>query len=104
MEKNLAVHGGKPVRETYLSYGKQYIDEKDIEEVVKVLKGDYLTTGPSIDEFEKKVATYVGAKYGVALSNGTAALHAACYAAGIHDNDEVLVSSITFVASANCFP
>ncbi|MDU6036796.1 MAG: UDP-4-amino-4,6-dideoxy-N-acetyl-beta-L-altrosamine transaminase [Clostridium butyricum] len=102
MEKNLAVHGGKPVRETYLSYGKQYIDEKDIEEVVKVLKGDYLTTGPSIDEFEKKVATYVGAKYGVALSNGTAALHAACYAAGIHDNDEVLVSSITFVASANC--
>lgn len=102
MEKKLAVHGGKPVRETYLSYGKQYIDEKDIEEVVKVLRGDYLTTGPYVKEFEDKVAEYVGVKYAVALSNGTAALHAACYAAGIQDDDEVLVSSITFAASANC--
>jgi perosamine synthetase len=98
----LAINGGKPVRETYLSYGKQYIDEKDIEAVVNLLKGDYLTTGPTVGEFENKVANYVGAKYGVAVSNGTAALHMACFAAGIGTGDEVLVPAITFAASSNC--
>ncbi|WP_346887108.1 UDP-4-amino-4,6-dideoxy-N-acetyl-beta-L-altrosamine transaminase [Clostridium sp. UBA1056] len=98
----LAINGGKSIRETYLTYGRQNIDEEDIEAVVNVLKGDYLTTGPSVSEFEKKVAKYVGAKYAVAVSNGTAALHMACYAAGIKEGDEVIVSPITFAASANC--
>lgn len=98
----LAINGGAPVREEYLSYGKQTIDDKDIDMVINVLKGEYLTTGPSVSEFEKKVAEYVGAKYAVAVSNGTAALHMACYAAGIGPGDEVLIPGITFAASANC--
>lgn len=98
----LAINGGKPIRETYLTYGRQNLDEEDIESVVKVLKGDYLTTGPSVKEFEEKIADYVGAKYAVAVSNGTAALHMACYAAGIKKGDEVIVPAITFAASANC--
>lgn len=101
MEK-LAIQGGKPVRSAYLPYGKQWIDDKDIESVISVLKGDYLTTGPTVKEFEEKVADYVGAKYGVAVANGTAALHMACFAAGISEGDEVIISSITFAASANC--
>lgn len=98
----LAIHGGKPVRDKYLSYGKQWIDENDIEAVVNILKGDYLTTGPTVKKFEEKVAEYVGAKYAVAVSSGTAALHMACFAAGLKEGDEVIVSPITFVASANC--
>ncbi|MBD7915651.1 UDP-4-amino-4,6-dideoxy-N-acetyl-beta-L-altrosamine transaminase [Clostridium sp. Sa3CUN1] len=98
----LAIDGGSPVRDTYLAYGRQYIDNKDIEVVVELLKGDYLTTGPTVSEFENKVANYVGAKYGVAVSNGTAALHMACHAAGIGPGDEVLVPAITFAASSNC--
>jgi UDP-4-amino-4,6-dideoxy-N-acetyl-beta-L-altrosamine transaminase len=97
----LAIFGGKPIRDTYLSYGKQTVDESDIQAVVDVLKGDYLTTGPFVKEFENKVASYVGAKYAVAVSNGTAALHMACFAAGIKDGDEVIVSPMTFAASAN---
>ncbi|AMC01347.1 UDP-4-amino-4-deoxy-L-arabinose--oxoglutarate aminotransferase [Aerococcus viridans] len=96
-----AILGGKPIRDTYLSYGKQTVDESDIQAVVDVLKGDYLTTGPFVKEFEEKVADYVGAKYAVAVSNGTAALHMACFAAGIKEGDEVIVSSMTFAASAN---
>jgi UDP-4-amino-4,6-dideoxy-N-acetyl-beta-L-altrosamine transaminase len=97
----LAIYGGKPVRGTYLSYGKQTIDENDIQAVINVLKGDYLTTGPCVKEFEEKVANYVGAKYAVAVSNGTAALHMACSAAGIKEGDEVIVSPMTFAASSN---
>lgn len=97
----LAILGGKPTRDTYLSYGKQTVDESDIQAVVDVLKGDYLTTGPFVKEFEDKVANYVGAKYAVAVSNGTAALHMACFAAGIKKGDEVIVSPMTFAASAN---
>lgn len=99
---NLVINGGKSVRNTYLSYGKQTIDDSDIESVVEVLKGNYLTTGPVVEQFEKKVAEYVGVKYAVAVSNGTAALHMACYAAGIGEGDEVIVPAITFAASANC--
>lgn len=101
MEK-LAINGGKPVRENYLAYGKQYIDDEDIESVVNLLKGDFLTTGPTVTEFENLIADYVGTKYAVAVSNGTAALHMACNAAGIQEGDEVLVSAITFAASSNC--
>jgi perosamine synthetase len=89
-------------RETYLPYGKQWLDNEDIEAVIKVLKSDYLTTGPSVSEFEKAVAKYVGSKYAVAFSNGTAALHGACFAAGISHGDEVITTPLTFAASANC--
>lgn len=98
----LAIHGGRPVRNDFLPYGRQWLEEDDIEAVVNVLKSDYLTTGPKISEFERRLAAYVGAKYAVAFSNGTAALHAACFAAGIKIGDEVVTTPMTFAASANC--
>lgn len=85
-----------------IPYGKQWIQEDDIKAVVDVLRSDFLTTGPKVPEFERIVADYVGAKYAVAVSNGTAALHVACLAAGITDGDEVITTPITFAASANC--
>lgn len=85
-----------------IPYGRQTIDDADIEAVVKALKSDFLTTGPLIEQFEQKVAAYTGAKYAVAIANGTAALHAACFAAGIAEGDEVITTPITFAASANC--
>lgn len=102
MAKKLAIQGGKPVRETYLPYGRQFIDDDDVKKVVQVLKSDFLTTGPEIYKFEQKVSDYVGANYCVAFANGTAALHAACAAAGVKKNDEVITTPMTFVASANC--
>ncbi|MDQ0221213.1 UDP-4-amino-4,6-dideoxy-N-acetyl-beta-L-altrosamine transaminase [Peribacillus cavernae] len=92
----------KKLRVSYLPYGKQMIDEEDIQAVLNVLRGDYLTTGPHINQFEKAMANYVGAKYAVAFSNGTAALHGACFAAGISKGDEVITTPMTFAASANC--
>ncbi|MGJ9459585.1 UDP-4-amino-4,6-dideoxy-N-acetyl-beta-L-altrosamine transaminase [Oceanobacillus sp. CF4.6] len=86
----------------FIPYGRQSIDDEDIQAVVDVLKSDYLTTGPAVDNFEKKVANYVGVKYAVAFSNGTAALHSACFAADIGVGDEVITTPMTFVASANC--
>lgn len=86
----------------YIPYGRQSVDEKDIQAVMEVLQSDYLTTGPKVAEFEKKVADYVGAKYAVAVSNGTAALHISCLAAGISEGDEVITTPITFAASSNC--
>lgn len=85
-----------------IPYGRQTIEEDDIQAVVDVLRSDYLTTGPKISEFEKMVADYVGAKYAVAISNGTSALHAACFAAGIQAGDEVITTPLTFAASTNC--
>lgn len=102
MTDELAIHGGKPVRQKILPYGRQWLDEADSEAVLEVLKGDFLTTGPMLERFEQAVAAYVGAKYGVAFANGTAALHGAAYAAGINRGDEVITSPMTFVASANC--
>lgn len=84
-----------------IPYGKQYIDEDDIRAVAEVLKGDYLTTGPKSAEFERAVCDYTGAKYAVSIANGTAALHAACYAAGIGAGDEVITTPLTFAATAN---
>lgn len=92
----------QPIRDSYLAYGRQWIDDEDIQSVVDVLKGDYLTTGPTINKFEQALADYVGAKYAVAFSNGTAALHGACFAAGIGEGDEVITTPMTFAASANC--
>ena len=85
-----------------IPYGRQTVEEDDIQAVVDVLRSDYLTTGPKIAEFEKMVADYVGAKYAVAISNGTSALHAACFAAGIQPEDEVITPPLTFAASSNC--
>ena len=85
-----------------IQYGRQTIEEDDIQAVVDVLRSDYLTTGPKIAEFEKMVADYVGAKYAVAISNGTSALHAACFAARIQPGDEVITTPLTFAASSNC--
>ena len=88
-------------RDTFLSYGKQTIEEDDIAAVVETLRSPFLTQGPKVEEFEQAVADYVGAKYAVAFSNGTTALHGACYAAGISDGDEVITTPITFVATSN---
>ena len=83
-------------------YGRQCIDEVDIAAVVAVLKSDYVTCGPNVAAFEKMICDYTGAKYCVAVANGTAALHIAALAAGIKNDDEVITSPITFLASANC--
>lgn len=101
MEK-LALFGGEPVRKQLLPYAKQEIGAADIKAVVQVLASDYITTGPAVDEFEKMFAKKVEAKYAVAVSSGTAALHAACFAAGLQPGDEVITTPITFAASANC--
>ncbi len=97
-----AICGGKPIRGTKIFYGHQYIDDADIQAVVEVLKSDYLTCGPKIEELEKKLCAVTGAKYAVVCSNGTAALHMACQAAGIGAGDEMITTPITFAASANC--
>lgn len=101
MEK-LAIHGGTPVREKKIFYGRQCIEDDDIEAVTDVLKSDYLTCGPKVDELERALCDYTGAGYAAAVSNGTAALHCACIAAGIGPGDEVITTPITFAASANC--
>lgn len=100
--EQLAFFGGKPVRDTKLFYGHQYIDDADIAAVTRVLKSDYLTCGPAITELEEKLCKVTGAKYAVVCSNGTAALHIACQAAGVTEGDEVITTPITFAASANC--
>jgi len=85
-----------------IPYGKQSIDKSDTKAVVDVLNSEFLTTGPKINEFEKSFARFVGAKYAIAVSNGTAALHQACLAAGLKNGDELITSPMTFAASANC--
>lgn len=101
MEK-LAIQGGTPVKTKKIFYGRQWIDEADVEVVSNVLRGDYLTCGPYVTEMERALESYTGAKYAVAVSNGTAALHCACIAAGVGPGDEVITTPITFAASANC--
>jgi perosamine synthetase len=100
--KNLAIDGGTPIRSTMLPYGRQWIGEDDIEAVVRVLQSDWITTGPSVAAFEEAFAAKVGSRYAIAVTSGTAALHAAAFAAGIKPGDEVLVPPMTFAASANC--
>lgn len=85
-----------------IPYGKQDIDEEDIAAVVEALKSDFLTQGPKIKEFEEKFAYYVGAKYAVAVANGTAALHLCAMALNVKTGDKVITTPITFAASANC--
>lgn len=100
--ETLALYGGKPASSRFLGYGHQSIDEDDIAAVVDTLKGDYLTCGPVTESFEEALKQATKARFVTAVSNGTAALHVACMAAGIKPGDEVIVSSITFAASANC--
>lgn len=98
---SLALHGGTPVREQLLPYGRHDIDEADVAAVVDVLRSDWLTSGPAVEEFEAAVARVAGTTHAVAVSSGTAALHAAMFALGIGPGDEVIVSPMTFAASAN---
>jgi perosamine synthetase len=87
---------------TPLPYGRQSIDDDDVQAVADALRSPWLTTGPKVAEFERAFAAFVGAREAVAVSNGTAALHAAVYALGIGPGDEVIVTPLTFAASANC--
>ena len=98
----LAVDGGTPVRETLLPYGRQSIAEDDIQDVVDVLRSDWLTTGPKVGEFEEALAARVGAKHAVSFSSGTSALHGAAFAAGLKPGDEAITTPMTFAATANC--
>jgi len=102
MAQKLAIDGGKPIRTELLPYGHQWIDEEDIKAVSEVLHSDWITQGPKVAEFEEEFAKYVGAHYAVAVNSGTAALHAACFAAQIEKGNEAITTPITFVASANC--
>ena len=92
----LAIHGGAPVRREMLPYARQSLDEDDINAVLEVLRSDWLTTGPQVAAFEQDFAAFVGAREAVAVSSGTAALHAAMHAAGIGPGDEVIVPALTF--------
>jgi perosamine synthetase len=98
----LALHGGRPVRSTLLPYGRHVIGEDDIRAVVKVLRSDWITTGPKIAEFEKAFAARVKARYAVCFSSGTAALHGAVLATRAGPGDEAIVPTLTFCATANC--
>ena len=86
----------------HLGYGRQSIDRADVEAVVAVLQSDFLTQGPAVERFEAALAERVGARHAVVVSNGTAALHLACLAAGIGTGELGVTSAITFAASANC--
>lgn len=101
MEK-LAIQGGEPVRKEKIYYGKQWVSEEDIQAVAEVLRSDYITCGPKVSEAERLLEKYTGAKHAVVVSNGTAALHCACIAAGVGPGDEVITTPLTFAASANC--
>lgn len=98
----LAIHGGKPVRRAMLPYGRQSLHEEDVAAVVNVLRSDWLTTGPKVDEFEERFAEWIGAKHAVTVCSGTAALHTAAFAAGLQPGDEAVTTPLTFCATANC--
>jgi perosamine synthetase len=102
MGERLALEGGTPVRARLLPYGRQHVDDDDIRAVVDVLRSDWLTTGPKVADYEEAFAASVGARFAIAVSSGTAGLHAAAFAAGLGPGDEVITTPLTFVASANC--
>ena len=84
-----------------ISYGRQWINDDDINEVVNVLKGDWLTMGPTVSAFEESLASYAGVKHAVTFSSGTAALHGAMYAAGLTEGDYAITTALTFTATSN---
>ncbi len=102
MSGKLAINDGTPVRTEFLPYGHQWIDTKDIKAVTDVLKTDWITQGSTVNEFERVVSQYCHAKYAVAFSSGTAALHGAAFAAGISKEHDIITTPITFVADGNC--
>jgi perosamine synthetase len=102
MTEKLALEGGTPVRGEVLPYGRQWIDDEDVDAVVQVLRSHWLTTGPVVGQFEEALARFTGAGHAVAVSSGTAALHAAMHALRIGPGDEVVVPTLTFAASSNC--
>lgn len=101
MEK-LAIEGGDPVRKEVIYYGRQWVDEDDVRAIVDTVTSNFITCGPKVKRIEEALAIYTKAKYAVVVSNGTAALHCACIAAGIGPGDEVITTPLTFAASANC--
>ncbi|HKM49256.1 MAG TPA: UDP-4-amino-4,6-dideoxy-N-acetyl-beta-L-altrosamine transaminase [Terriglobales bacterium] len=100
--ETLAMQGGTPVRGKLLPYGRQSLDDADVQAVVEVLKSDWLTTGPKVGEFEERFAAWIGVRHAVSFSSGTAALHAAAFAAGLGPGDEAITTPMTFCATANC--
>lgn len=100
--QTLAIDGGSPVRASFLPYGRQSVEEADVQAVVEVLRSEWLTTGPKVGEFEEAFAARVGAPHAVSFSSGTAALHAASFAAGLKAGDEAVTTPLTFAATANC--
>lgn len=100
--KELAINGGKPVRSTLLPYGRQSMEEEDICAVSEVLRSDWLTTGPNVAAFEEDFAKRCDAKFAIAFSSGTAALHGTAFAAGIGPGDETITTPLTFCATSNC--
>src|ERR1035441_1869336 len=100
--ETLALHGDRPIWERLLPYGRQSVEDADVQAVVKVLKSDWLTTGPNVGEFEERFAAWIGARHAVSFSSGTAALHGAAFAAGLGPGDEAITTPITFCATANC--
>lgn len=98
----LAVDGGAAVRSTLVPYGRQVIEDDDVAAVVDALRSDWLTTGPLVERFEEHLAERTGARFAVVMSSGTAALHAAAFAAGIRPGDSAIVPALTFAATANC--
>ena len=102
MSTRPAAHRRQAVRDRLLPYGHQQIDQEDINAVVEVLRSDWITTGPKVAEFEEAFAAYVGSKYAVSFSSGTAALHGASFAAELGPGDEAITTPMTFCATANC--
>jgi perosamine synthetase len=102
LDQKPAIDSGQPGRQRPLPYGRQSVDGDDLAAVIEVLSSDWLTTGPRVEEFERVFAEFVGAREAVAVSSGTAALHAAMYAIDIGPADEVIVPCMTFAATANC--
>lgn len=100
--ERLAINGGNPVCDKKIYYGRQWIDCDDVEAVKAVLMSDFITCGPQVEKAERSLEQYTTAKHAVVVSNGTAALHCACLAAGIGPGDEVITTPLTFAASANC--
>jgi len=102
VQQRLAIHGGAPVRPSLLPYGRHEIDDDDVLAVTEALRSGWITTGPRVAAFESAVADLAGARHAVAFSSGTAALHAAAFAAGLGPGDEAVTTPLTFCATANC--
>ncbi|MEG0751001.1 MAG: UDP-4-amino-4,6-dideoxy-N-acetyl-beta-L-altrosamine transaminase [Oscillospiraceae bacterium] len=100
--EQLAIFGGVPVRKEKIYYGRQWIDEDDIQAVADTLRSPLITQGPNSEQLEKDLCKLTGAKYAACIANGTAALHVSCLACGITSGDEVITTPMTFAASANC--